>query len=167
MKDFRPEEKTYIIPMPKEDFIRHIERIIQNHKKEKWEFLFPPYLDISNVTLKKDTLIVYKSSRSKQTTSNISFSGTIEASIIENGSETLLKPKYFLDTSFAQFGFYLFIIAIILVGGTYLIFNPSIIALLVIALIAGLLYVIRSIVAFENENNLKLYFSRILRELMR
>lgn len=59
MKDFRPEEKTYIIPMPKEDFIRHIERIIQNHKKEKWEFLFPPYLDISNVTLKKDTLIVY------------------------------------------------------------------------------------------------------------
>ncbi len=153
--------------MPKDAFIQHVQDILDNHKKGKWDSIFPPYLDLSNVELRNGKLIVYKSSRSTQSSSQFNFSGTIEAQITEKNGETILKPSYYLDRGFSSFAKYIAALGVGLSGTTYLLIKPSIGGFLLLILIETLIFVIHEIIKFENSNNLRLYFSRILRELLR
>jgi hypothetical protein len=51
------EKKTYNVPMTNDEFISHIKKIKSDYKKDIWDFIKPPYLDISNVTIKENKLI--------------------------------------------------------------------------------------------------------------
>jgi hypothetical protein len=161
------EGKTFTVPMTNDEFIRHIQKIKSTYTKDIWDFVKPPYLDISNVTIKENKLIVYKSTRSTQGTSRFSFSGTIEALITELDGNTILTPSYYLDTDIGQFFKYVFAIGIGLCLMILLIVNPSIGWILLLAFIEVLIFVVAEIIQFENSNNLKLYFSRMLKELLR
>jgi hypothetical protein len=161
------ERKTYTVLMTNEEFTKHIQLLKVNYKKDVWDFISPPYLDISNVTIKDNKLIVYKSSRSNQSSSRFSFSGTIEALITERDGNTILTPRYYLDTGALQFMKYVFATGIGLSLITLLFVYPSIGWTLLLLFIEALVFIVPEIVQFENSNNLKLYFSRMLRELLR
>jgi hypothetical protein len=155
----------YYVPMPRDEFIQLLISTVEKSESTVWERANPNFLDLKKITIQNETLIVHKTHRSFG--SNIQITGLIKAEMIDNNNETKIIARYFPNTGFAKFLTWAVSIISTLICLPLMIFDPSISDVVVYVLIQIAAVIIRFIIIQEGENELRIYFSQILRKITR
>ncbi|TXI68457.1 MAG: hypothetical protein E6Q41_04070 [Cyclobacteriaceae bacterium] len=156
---------VYYVPMPRDEFIQLVISTVKKSESTVWERANPDFLDLKKIAIQNETLMVYKTHKSFG--SRIQITGSIRAEMIDNNNETKIIAQYFPNTGFAKFLTWAASIISTLICLPLMIFDPSISVVVVYVLIQIAAVIIRFIIIQEGENELRIYFSQILRKITR
>lgn len=151
--------------MPRDEFIQLVISTVKKSESTVWERANPDFLDLKKITIQNETLMVYKTHKSFG--SRIQITGSIRAEMINNNNETKIIAQYFPNTGFAKFLTWAASIISTLICLPLMIFDSSITVVVVYVLIQIAAVIIRFIIIQEGENELRIYFSQILRKITR
>jgi len=157
--------KTYLVPMPREEFIQMVTNKIKDYSSSVWERADPNHLGLNKVIIKNDIMYVQKIGRALG--NNFQITGTIRAELKDQNGETLIVAHCVPNSGGLNVVSWLIAIISTIVFLPIIIFSPSIIAVVSYVLIQFAMITLRFIHSQESEFELQHYFSRILRELTR